>query len=559
MAIRKNHNEIDFDEILLDAANLPDFHQGSMEGVIEHPIRKKATIFLGGAFGVLGLIFFARVFFLQVVKGEALRERSENNYLRIVKEEPGRGLIYDRNGKVLAGSEFLDNLSRRVYPPEGFLHVLGYLSYADSPDSPYGASGLEASYDEILRGKPAKKAEEIDAKGNILSAGILEKEEKGRNIISSISYDLQLKLYHEIKRISDERRFKGGAGIFIDIKTGELLSLVSFPDFDPNILQKKAAPEVISGLVNNPRQPFFNRAISGLYPPGSALKPAIAAAVLNENLVNPDKQFLSTGALTLPNIYDPDHPNVFPDWKAHGWVDMRRAIAMSSNVYFYIVGGGYGDQKGLGVSNINKYLKQFGFAEKTGIDIPAEKAGMLPDPNEKSDGRDWSIGDTYNLSIGQGNIGVTPIEMATYVATLANKGSAPYPHLIKAISARDNNGDIEKLTYPFKENILSTEIFNTIHEAMRDAVLFGTAQGLGSLPIKIAAKTGTAEIGDTGKVDSWSIGFFPYEAPTIAYVIMLEAGPRENVIGATAVAAEVIRWISDTGFLSQMNSGILNH
>src|SRR3989344_5718810 len=151
-----------------------------------------------------------------------------------------------------------------------------------------------------------------------------------------------------------ERGFTGGAGVFIDVRSGEILALVSFPEFDPNLLN-----ELAGKLLRDERKPFLNRAISGLYPPGSIVKPALAAAALAEHIITPDKKILSAGSIALPNPYDANRPNIFPDWKAHGWVDMRQALAVSSDVYFYEIGGGYQDQQGLGAWNIKKYLSLF--------------------------------------------------------------------------------------------------------------------------------------------------------------------------------------------------------
>ena len=194
----------------------------------------------------------------------------------------------------------------------------------------------------------------------------------------------------------------------------------------------------------------------------------------------------------------------------------------------------------------------FGFEEKTGIDLPGEKAGHLPDPSEKQGGRDWTIGDTYHVAIGQGNMVITPIAAAVYVAAVANFGDMPYPHLVRARADLSGN-TLETFLYPFKkQGVVSKEFLKIVREGMRSAVIYGTAKGLGGLPLEIAAKTGTAEIGDTGKVNSWSIGFFPYEDPQIAFAVVMEAGPRENTIGATYVVSEVARWAADTGFLSKL-------
>jgi len=227
------------------------------------------------------------------------------------------------------------------------------------------------------------------------------------------------------------------------------------------------------------------------------------------------------------------------------------------NVYFYEVGGGYQGQKGLGPWNIKKYLFMFGFGEKSGIDLPEEKSGHLPDPSEKQGGRDWAIGDTYHMAIGQGDVTVTPIQMVSYTAAIASDGVLRYPHLVRAVVDK-NKKPLQIFSYPPKRVLpVSPDIFKVIKEGMRNSVKFGTAQGLSGLPIEIAAKTGTAEIGGTNTVNSWSIGFFPHENPRVAFAVLMEGGPRQNTVGATYVAAQVLRWITDTGFLSKLDNDIL--
>src|SRR3989344_3486780 len=511
---RKQNKEIEFDEIFLDSQNALGFNRLSREGSVERPISKELFTALGWVFIIILFFFLARAGFLQIIKGEDFYSRSENNYLRVISKELPRGLVYDRFGEILVKNDFKDGSWRRVYPDFGFFHALGFLSRAEygTEFSGFGngASGLEAAYDDILRGKPAKQIEEINKNGEVL-----------------------------------------GGGIFLDPKTGEVLALVSMPDFDPNILES-GDKNLIKKYLADPSEPFFNRAIAGLYPPGSIVKLALAAGALSEGIISPDKKILSAGSITLPNPYDPSRPNVFLDWKPLGWVDMREAIAQSSDVYFYEIGGGYQDQKGLGPWNIKKYLSMFGLAERSGIDLPGEKEGHLPDPYEKQGGRDWTIGDTYHIAIGQGNMVITPIAAASYVAAVANFGDMPYPHLVRARADLSGN-TLETFLYPFKkQGVVSKEFLKIVREGMRSAVIYGTANGLGGLPLEIAAKTGTAEIGDTGKVNSWSIGFFPYEDPQIAFAVVMEAGPRENTIGATYVVSEVARWAADTGFLSKL-------
>ncbi|KKS96296.1 hypothetical protein A3B05_01315 [Candidatus Giovannonibacteria bacterium RIFCSPLOWO2_01_FULL_43_160] len=555
---RKNNKEIEVDEIFLDQKNTPGFHQENMEGMLENPIKNKIFWFLGVFLISMLTVFGLRVGYLQLARGEELKERSEKNYLRVVSLSAQRGIIYDKDGNPLAYNDTTETESLRKYPPAGFLHVLGFLTAPEKEgDAPKGASGLEATYDEILRGTPDKNIEEVDAKGNVVELGILEKGQEGKNILTGISKGLNIKLAEAINGTKEERGFKGGAGVFMDIKSGEILALASAPEFDPNLLSKKNTSEEINKLLYDEGKPFLNRAVSGLYAPGSIVKPALAIGALLENIITPDKKIMSTGSISLPNPYDPARPNIFLDWKAHGLVDMRQALAVSSDVYFYEIGGGYQDQKGLGPWNIKKYFSMFGFEEKSGIDLPGEKSGHLPDPSEKQGGRDWTIGNTYHMAIGQGDVTVTPIGMISYVSAIASDGIIRYPHLVRAVVDK-NKKPLQIFSYPSRRVLpISPDIFKVIKEGMRDSAKFGTAQGLSGLPIEIAAKTGTAEVGGTNTVHSWSIGFFPYENPRVAFVILMEGGPRQNTVGATYVATQVIRWITDTGFLSKLDNDIL--
>ena len=545
----KRAEEIEVEEIFLDSKNMPGYHKENLEGRVENPVKSRIFTHLASVFLAIFFVFLGRAVYLQAVTGEALRERAEKNYLKISAIVPERGLIYDRNGKPL-----LENsTSTRKYFAEGFLHLVGYAKNEG------GASGLEANYEDILKGTAGKSIEEVDAKGNIVSSGIGENPRAGTNLLTSIDKDLQIKLTEIIKSVADERGFTGGAGVVIDVRTGEILAMTSVPEFDPNLLGagNKVSFEAIAGLINNPNKPFINRAVSGLYPPGSIVKPAVALGALKEGIIDPSKQILSTGSISIPNPYFPDKPSVFPDWKALGWVDMRSAIAYSSDVYFYEVGGGFQAQKGLGAFNLKKYFSLFGFGEPTGIDLQGEKTGFVPAPDNHKNPRAWTIGDTYHMAIGQGEMLVTPMQMAVYVASIASDGVMQYPHIVQAIVDNDKKV-IEKLSYaPKKTNMLPKELFVIVKEGMRGSATYGTASGLSGLPIQVGAKTGTAEIGDTGRVHSWSIGFLPYEKPRLAYVILLESGSAQNLVGATYAASQMIGWMAGNNFLLKLDNDII--
>jgi len=323
----------------------------------------------------------------------------------------------------------------------------------------------------------------------------------------------------------------------MDIFTGEILALVSFPEYDSNILSEGVDEKAINSFIFNEQNPFLNRIIDGLYTPGSIVKPFMSLAVLEENIIDPKKEIISTGTMVVPNPYNPDNPSYFNDWKAHGAVDLRRAIAVSSNIYFYQVGGGFEEQEGLGIERINKYMRMFGFGESIKTKEFNTPAGTIPNPEWKKKIFDdiWRIGDTYFTSIGQYGFQVTPLQIVSGVAMIANEGTLVEPHLISDSS----------LSTKIKRQIdISPDKFKIVKEGMRDSVLLGTARGLNYPDFEIAGKTGTAELGvSKDLVNAWVTGFFPYNNPRFAFTIILEKGSRHQMIGSVAVAREFFDWL----------------
>lgn len=535
---KHNHN-IDPDEIFLDSGNLSGLDEQQFEGRIERALSRRSLLFLSVGFGIVALLFGARIGYLQVARGEEFRLRSENNSLRRVVIPTERGVIYDKNGELLAWND--PGLGRVYTKRAGFAHLLGYLGKPDQgdldekvvpdPDSRVGKHGVEKQYDEELRGQIGVKYQEVDSVGAVSSETISVPPKDGKPITLAIDADVQEMLYKAIEEVAKERDFTGGAGAIIDTRTGELLAITSYPEFPLSLLSGTTTDKSINSLLSDPRTPFVNRAISGLYAPGSIVKPIMALGALAEKVITPEKKILSTGKLEIPNPYSPGDVTVFKDWKAHGYVDMRHAIAVSSNIYFYEVGGGFEDQKGIGISGIDKYSELFGLGKKSQIDLPGEQAGLVPSPSWKSDvfnGENWVLGDTYHTAIGQYGFQVTPIQMARVVAAIASAGKMYIP------SVREKNS---KNAISYKEIEMPLANFNVIKEGMRLAVLEGTAVALNVPYVKFAGKTGTAELGETkSRVNSWVEGFFPLDDPHYAFAIVMERGHVGNTIGAAAVA-----------------------
>jgi len=535
------------DEIFLDSKNLQNFDVQQFEGRIERPISKKSILFVGLFFLLFLSIFSTRLGYLQIEKGEAYLERGKNNVLekQIIFNE--RGIIYDRNKIELAWNEKDDtDKTVRTYISPGFSHTLGYISYPkEDKDGNYwqnefiGKDGLEKEYDKLLKGKNGSKIVEIDARKKIHSENIVNPPERGIDLITTIDSKIQKELYKAIKDLSQSNSFSGGAGILIDVRNGEILASTSFPEYDSQTLSLGKDKEKIEGYLNDKRKVFLDRTISGLYTPGSIVKPFFAIGALTEKIINPYKKILSTGSISIPNPYFKDQKTVFKDWKAHGWVDMTDALAVSSDVYFYSIGGGFEDQKGLGITNLEKYAKLFGIGQKTGVDLPDEKSGVIPNPLwkiENFNGETWSIGNTYHTSIGQYGFQVTPIEMARATSAIANYGTLVTPHYIIGDEAKEKQ--ISKID-------LEKEYFDVVHEGMRQSVLSGTSIPLNFPFVQVSAKTGTAELGvSKNKVNSWIIGFFPYENPKYAFTIMMEAGPASGTVGASSIMRHMLEYMS---------------
>jgi len=267
---------------------------------------------------------------------------------------------------------------------------------------------------------------------------------------------------------------------------------------------------------------------------------------LAENTIDPAYKIDDTlGYISVPNQYYPDIIYTYHDWKAHGFVDMRRALAVSANVYFYEIGGGYKNIKGLGIDRIEKYLKLFGFGPPLGIDLPGETGGLVPNPAWKKAVKheDWYTGDTYNVSIGQGDVIITPLQLAAAMAAIANGGTLWRPKLVSKIIDSNNNTLEEFKSETIRTNLVDNNKLEIVREGLRDAVTEGSVYLLKDLPIKVAGKTGTAQVYSNinKKTNAWFTGFAPYEDPQIAIAVVIESA-GEGSTTAVPVAKEVFQW-----------------
>ncbi len=448
------------------------------------------------------------------------------------------------------GIRIEEGFKRAQTVPFAFSHLVGYTGLvtkddlaedsALTMDDEIGRAGLEAYYDSYVRGENGKDVIFRNAKGQVQSERLLKEPEAGKNIRTYIDAEFQEYLHARMKQGLAELGRDVGIGIAMNPSNGEVLALVNIPGFENG---------KIGEAIVDPRRPLFNRAVSGVYNPGSTIKPLVAVGALAEGLVTPTQQFYSGGYIELPNPYSPDKPSRFVDWKAHGWIDLYSALARSSNVYFYEVGGGFEEQKGLGIAGLNRWWDLFGLDEKTEIDMPGEKTGFLPTPEwkEKKTGQPWRIGDTYNVSIGQGDFSVTPIELLNYISAIANGGVLYRPRVVEFIA--DESGKEAFRSFPSARADISKNIGGVlphIQQGMRDAVQksYGTANLLASLPVQVAAKTGTAQIENNAKTNAFFVGYAPYKDPKIVILILVE-NAREGSHNTIPIAKDAILWYYD--------------
>lgn len=540
--------ELQPDEILLDVHNLPRFDAQQFEGRIEQPIRKRTFAGLSIFLAITALFFVGRLGILQIARGAYYQEKSEQNSLDHLPIFADRGLIYDRSGVELAwnGLRTADEPAIREYITDpGFVSLLGYVSYPAKDEKgifwqtrTIGRDGVEKEFDELLAGQNGTRLIEIDVAGNVLSGSTIDVPRQGENLSLSIDADIQRVLFAGMKALAEQSGYTGGAGAVMDIRTGELIAMTSFPEYDQAVLSDGDDREKVQGYLTSKDRPFLTRMTEGLYTPGSIVKPFLALAALEEGVISANKTIFSSGELRFPNPYAPGSYTVFRDNAAHGAVDMRRALAVSSNIYFYEIGGGFGDQPGLGIERMNEYLSIFGIGRKSGVNIGGELEGTVPSiewKKKRFPGDPWRIGDTYNTAIGQYGFQVTPIQMLRAIAGVASRGTLVTPTVLKVQPGQKT----QATKLPIQD-----AYYSVVHDGMRMVVTEGTAQALSNPVVHVAAKTGTAQIKANTRVNSWAIGFFPSEAPRYAFTVLMEDGPKVSA-GAAHAFKYVVQYLAE--------------
>lgn len=546
---RRKKTAVELDEIFLDASNLPLFNQGRLEGKIELPLTRRNILLIGALFVVIALLFFGKLFTLQVIHGADYRAQSESNRTSNGVVIAERGVVYDRNGELLAWNEN-DYNDEHDFPVRAYTNrhglgqIVGYVSYPQKDSKGFyyrteyiGRNGVEGQFHDLLSGNNGRRLIEVNALGSVVSEHAVEPPTAGEPVTLSIDAGLSEAMYDIIATNTELANFRSGAAAIMDVHTGEIIAMTSFPSYDPEVMADGDDVELINSYNADERFPFLNKVIGGVYTPGSIVKPFVAYGALAEKLIDPNKIIVSNGYLLLPNRYNPDNPTRFADWRVQGPMDMKKAIAFSSNVYFYIIGGGFGDQPGLGITRINKYMHLFGIGERTGIGLQSEQVGVVPNPEWKQEqfDDDWRLGDTYLTAIGQYGFQSTPIQMLRAYAALAS-GKLVTPHVLK-----------DKVS-PAIDLDLDQAALKIIHDGLRMTVNYsgGTARSLERPDVAFAAKSGTAELGESkAYVNSWAAGFWPHEEPQYAFILLMERAPRANTIGGTRVMGEIVQWMSE--------------
>ena len=510
---------------------------------------------------VLFLFLFSRLFYLTVVQGESFRKRADENRIVVEVIPAPRGIIYDRSGQALVTNVFHYQLEGKEISRDEFLklvargksdavesvyrreylfgkstaHLLGYLSPVTQEEieavtgecGQYhlndltGRGGIEEKYECWLKGEPGRRLVETDIKGNVAREVSRVAAKPGRDLILNIDIQLQ-------KKVSELLFSRKGAIVVTSPKDGAVLGLASSPSFDLNLFTVRRDEEAIKMLLQSEGNPFLNRATSARFPPGSVFKIVTAIAGLEEGKINSQTKIEDTGIL---RVGDFEYTNwYFTQYgKTEGELDLVGAMKRSNDIFFYKVG------EFLGVDKLSFWAKEFGLDKITGIDLPAEAAGLVPSKKTK---KPWFLGNTYHFAIGQGDLAVTPLEINMMTNIIANNGKWCQPRI-----AKEDQGSVMINCHDLgikKENI------ELVKEGMRQACSKGgTGFPFFDFKIKgqsdvVACKTGTAEFGNLKEqTHAWFTTFTPVDDPQISVTVFLEEG-GEGSRDAAPIAKEIM-------------------
>lgn len=457
----------------------------------------------------------------------------------------------------------------RVYPhDELFAHVIGYVGRINDKESKrikadpatkdlyagtdlIGKLGIEQQYEEVLLGKPGYQSVEANAHGDVLRRLDTKSPTAGNDLYLSLDYGLQ-------KVAQDQLAGRRGAVVALDPKNGDVLAFVSNPSYDPNPFVSGISSKVYAALRDDIDQPLYNRALQGLYPPASTIKPFESMGFLHYGIMGWNDTIFDPGYFSLPG-----DSHRFRDWKkgGHGTVDMSKSIIMSVDTYYYK------NAYRLGIDKLHSWMSSFGFGRKTGIDLPNEKAGIMPSPEWKMETykKEWLPGETISVSIGQGAFLASPLQVANATAMTAIKGKHLTPHILKRSEGQAPVKIIDKPDGVIEFSGTEDDWLK-MHTAMEDTVKRGTAKGIYTPVYRIAGKTGTAQVKSIAQgksynkaaLDSrhwdhaWFTGFAPVEDPQIALAVIVENGG-----GGSKVAAPIGRALFDYWVLRREKNPVL--
>ncbi len=465
-----------------------------------------------------------------------------------------QALILISKADDLKGFQVQNNPIRDYKDPFAFAHLTGYTGKVTAEDleehkkdnyllNDYiGKTGIETEYESYLRGVPGKRQAEVDATGDFQKTLAEVPSLPGSNVKLNIDYELQKKLYDSMVAELAKTRSRKGAAVATNPKTGEVLALVSLPAFDSNVFARGIKSNEFSALLNDTNIPLLNRAVVGTYPPGSTIKPVMAVAALSEGIVTPQTKILDDGVIRVGSFtfYGYERSGL-------GLMDIYSAIARSSDIYFYTVGGGNAKTSitGLGPEKIAEWFRKFHLGSTLGLDLPNEKPGLVPDPEWKQRVKkeQWFLGNTYHISIGQGDVLTTPLQVNNWTATIANNGKMMQPYLLNEVVDRDGNVIVRGEQKVLSENIFDQNYIDIVQEGMRQTVTLGSGRALANVGVEVAGKTGTAQFDarDLSLTHSWFTSYAPFNDPQISLTILGE-GAGEGHQVAVPIAKEVYTW-----------------
>ena len=433
-------------------------------------------------------------------------------------------------------------------------HILGYVGAISQAElkadqgktyrqtDMIGKTGVEYSYESTLRGQAGERVYEVDAQNKVTSLVDEKLPVDGSDLKLTIDLGLQRSAEESLKKEIVKDKLKRGTAIAMDPRDGSILAIASWPAYDDNFFSGTVSSSYYAKLIKDEDHPLLARAWAGMYPSGSTVKPVVATAALAEKVITPQTTVNSTGGLHIGQQF-------FPDWKAggHGITNVRYALAWSVNTFFYIIGGGYETFVGLGVDRLTDWMRRFGLGSETGLDLPGESSGFVPSKEwkEKAKGERWFVGDTYNLSIGQGDLLVTPLQVAAFTAAVANGGHKVTPHVGLGMNL---------LTASSSPALADPDVIQTVRLGMRDTIVYGSGKALSSLPFTSAGKTGTAQWRSDRPNHAWFTSFAPFDKPEIVVTVMLEEGV-EGSVTALPIAKEILAsWYDEKNGLSALSA-----